>query len=810
MRGMNPEEKDQRYSVRRFAEIIAVALIYYLAGRLGRTVAPPPGIATVFWPPSGIAIAAIVMFGNRVWPGVWLGAFLSNNWSTIDLSSARSIFSVVAIGAGIDTGAMLQSLLGARLIRRFLGADKAFERLNDTLKFCGIAVVAGVVGSTLGVVSLWLGGALPGSTLSDRWITWWIGEACGILVATPTILVWRHVQQPDWPKRRWMEALLLLIALIALSMSIFVWWHPTGPARYPMDLLILPVVAWVAYRFSQRAVTLAVVIVLGIALWGTMHGSGPYSGSTPWSNLPVLQAFIGILSVLSIGIGAAIAERKEATSALQTSEHWLQECQRISHVGSYVLDIRSGNWSSSETLDEILGIGLDYARTLEGWVALTHPEDRQEVLDGLRTEVLKLGNVCSREYRMVRPNDGKVRWVLCRGEVTLDARGSPLQMAGTVLDLTERRSMEARLLQAQKMESVGRLAGGVAHDFNNLLTVINGYGDLVLSRLPVEDEVYSQVREIRTAGERAADLTRQLLAFSRKQLLQPKVLNLNDAVRDSDKMLRRLLGEDIELVYRLEPALRSVAADPGQLNQVILNLAINARDAMPGGGRLVIETANCGGLESEPEGTVQLIVRDTGHGMDSTTIEHVFEPFFTTKGIGRGTGLGLATVHGIVEQSGGRISVQSDLGLGATFTIHLPTIRQVPDVAIQPGEAVKGDETVLVVEDEEGVRLLIVKILQGHGYRVLQASGGEEAIRVFKDHVGQIDLLVTDVVMPQMRGPELAARLRLLHAGMKVLFISGYTDPLITDSSALSADSSYLQKPFERDALARAVRDALR
>jgi two-component system cell cycle sensor histidine kinase/response regulator CckA len=308
-----------------------------------------------------------------------------------------------------------------------------------------------------------------------------------------------------------------------------------------------------------------------------------------------------------------------------------------------------------------------------------------------------------------------------------------------------------------------------------------------------------------------------LLAFSRKQMLQPKVLSLNDAVRDSDKMLRRLLGEDIELVYLLDPALRPVAADPGQLNQVILNLAINARDAMPGGGKLVIETANCrwpeAGSDSHgsaaPGESVRLVVRDTGQGMDSATMEHVFEPFFTTKGVGRGTGLGLATVHGIVEQSGGRISVQSELGLGATFTIHLPTIREAAIVASPLPEVAKGNETVLVVEDEEGVRLLIVKILQSHGYRVLQASGGDEALRVFDEHSGRIDLLITDVVMPLMRGPELAARLRVLHTGIKVLFISGYTDPLITDGAALNADSSYLQKPFEKDALARAVRDAL-
>jgi PAS domain S-box-containing protein len=809
--------RGKRWPGRIFAEIIGIAIVYYLAGKLGRTVAPPPGIATVFWPPSGIAIAALVIFGNRVWPGVWLGAFLSNDWSRIDFSSFRSVLTVVGIGSAIDTGALLQSLLGAAMMKRFLTKETPFERFNDTLKFCAIALVAGIAGSTCGVVSLWMGGALPGSAFLDRWTDWWIGDTCGILVATPAILVWRHTKKPDWSRTRWTELTLLLTALIVFAATIFVWWHPTQQTRYPTDLLILPVVAWMAYRFSQRVVTLSVAIVLGIAFWGTVHGSGPYGGPTPWSNLAVLQGFIGILSVLAISVGAAISERKAATAALQTSEHWLLECQRISRVGSYVLDIKSGCWRSSETLDEILGIGPDYPRTLAGWGALVHPDDREAVLEKLRNETLKHGS-CSHEYRMVRASDGKLVWVLAKGEVTLDSKGAPRSMAGTILDLTERRTMEAQLLQAQKMESVGRLAGGVAHDFNNLLTVINGYGDLVLSELPVEGEPYQQVKEIRTAGERAADLTRQLLAFSRKQVLQPKVLSLNEAVRDSENMLRRLLGEDIELVCHLDPFLMPVAADPGQLNQVILNLAINARDAMPTGGRLIIETANCTRPEqvSKPSSSVAagesvtLIVRDNGQGMDSKTMDHVFEPFFTTKGIGRGTGLGLATVHGIVEQSGGHISVQSEVGHGSTFTIHLPTIPGTAAAAILPDRAATGTETVLVVEDEEGVRLLVAKILQNHGYRVLQASGGEEAIRVFQEHSGRIDLLITDVVMPQMRGPELAARLQVLQSGMKVLFMSGYSDPFASDGKALKAGSMYLQKPFERDALARAVRDALR
>jgi PAS domain S-box-containing protein len=788
------------------AEIVAVAIVYYLTGRLGRTVAPPPGIATVFWPPSGIALASLLILGNRVWPGVWLGAFLSNNWSALDLSSARSVLSVLAVGASIDTGSLFQALLGATLFRRFMASQKPLERFNDSLRFCGIAITACLVSCSWGVSSLWLGGVLPRSAVFERWSQWWIGDTCGVLVIAPLILVWWPLRRPDGPRARWIEAALLLTAVAIFSASIFVSWHPAEQSRYPTDLLILPLIAWVSYRFSQREVTLSVVIVLAIALWGTIHGGGPYAGSTPWSNLPVMQAFIGILSVISITVGAVIAERKEAAGALETSERWLRECQRISRIGSYVLDAKSGCWNGSETLDEILGIGPDYPRTLEGWGALVHPDDRQEVLDHLRIRVMAQGNSCRREYRIVRPKDGAVRWLLCQGEVRRDAKGSPIKMEGTVLDLTDRRSIEARLLQAQKMESIGRLAGGVAHDFNNLLTVINGYGDLVLNQLPATVDSYDQVKEIRKAGERAADLTRQLLAFSRRQVLQQKILSLNEVVRDSDKMLRRLLGEDIELVYLLDPALWPVEADPGQLNQVIVNLAVNARDAMPVGGKLVIETVNGSSADA---GCVKLTVSDTGHGMDPATMECVFEPFFTTKGMGKGTGLGLATVHGIVEQSGGHISVRSELGHGAAFTIHLPAKQGALAVEEPPVQGLKGDETVLVVEDEDGVRLLMVKILQSHGYRVLSANGGAEAIHACHEFPDRIDLLITDVVMPVMRGPELAANLQPLQPGIKVLYISGYPDPLITDGVAFGADSNYLQKPFERNAFVRAVRDAL-
>ena len=789
-------------TARTVGEIAVIALAYYLTGQLGRTAAPPPGIATVVWPPSGLALAAMLVLGNRIWPGIFLGAFLCNNWAAFPHTNARDVLSFLAAGLAIDVGALLQAFLGAALFRKFLGDRNPFDRFKQSLIFVGIAMGMCLVACTIGVTSLCVSHAMSWSGAMARWWTWWIGDAGGVLVVTPVVLTALFLGWPDWDRARWAEAALVFFAAAFFAVAIFGWWRPPAGFRYPADLLLLPMIAWVAYRFTQREVSLLLLLILGVAVAGTLQGSGPYRGTTPWDSLPVLQAFIGILSILSITIGAVITERKATGDSLQASEHWLRESQRISRIGSYVLDVRADYWTRSEVLDEILGIGPEYPHNRAGWQALVHPDDRQSMIEHMVNEVIGCGRSCQMEYRIVRPRDGEVRWVLCGGEVSFDSKKSPLKLAGTLLDVTERRNIEAQLLQAQKMESIGRLAGGVAHDFNNLLTVINGYADLALSRTQPEDSVYPQIREIRNAGDRAAELTMQLLAFSRKQVLQPKLLNLNDIVLDADKMLRRVIGEEIELQCILDPALQTVEADPGQLHQVIVNLAVNARDAMPAGGKLTIETANT-------DSQVRLTVRDTGHGMDAGTLEHVFEPFFTTKGVGQGTGLGLATVYGIVRQSAGQISVESELGRGTTFSVRLPASEGVPGVEESAEPPAGGSGRVLLVEDEEGVRRLIATILEQHGYSVLTASDGEEALTVFEQCGHPVDLLISDVVMARMRGPELAVQLRQRQPAIHVLFISGYTDPAITSQLVLE-ESSFLQKPFAADALVRAVSEALR
>jgi signal transduction histidine kinase/ActR/RegA family two-component response regulator len=386
--------------------------------------------------------------------------------------------------------------------------------------------------------------------------------------------------------------------------------------------------------------------------------------------------------------------------------------------------------------------------------------------------------------------------------------------------VTEHHHLEEQIRQAVKVEAVGRLAGGIAHDFNNILTAILGTTQLLQRELGPEAPHYADVEEIRRAAERAADLTRQLLAYSRRQVLAPRVLDLNAVVRGLDHMLRRLIGEDVELINVLAQQLAPVRADPGQVEQVIVNLAINARDAMPRGGKLTIETANID-LDAAfarahpgaiPGSYVQLRVDDTGAGMDAETRAHLFEPFFTTKSVGKGTGLGLATVYGIVKQSGGYISVDSEPGRGTVFAIFLPRTTGTPEPPAgpqSPGQPARGTETILFVEDEETVRTLSVRALRRLGYQVLAAPGGTDALLVAKGHKGLIHMVLTDVVMPGLGGRELVRQLAVMRPEMKVLYISGYSDEAITQHGVLDPGTAFLQKPFTPDRLASKVREVL-
>jgi two-component system, cell cycle sensor histidine kinase and response regulator CckA len=600
------------------------------------------------------------------------------------------------------------------------------------------------------------------------------------------------------------------------------------------------------YSFAILAVVLALVVTLAIDLLATrtpfalffaaVVAAAWYGGRNPgllaiilsvlvcarfvippYSLIPTLDGALqlGVFVLIGLVINWLTNARMESEKSRRRSEERYRLLFESNPLAMWVYD--------TETLEflEVNNAAMrQYGFSREEFLSMTikdirPPEEVPALMDDLSRISSPLGD--SKAWRH-RKKDGSDMDV----EITahsFDFSGRPARLV-LATDVTERRTLEAQLRQSQKMEAIGLLAGGVAHDFNNLLTAITGYSELALRRLRSHDPSRHDVEEILKAGERAAALTSQLLAFSRKQVLQPRIIDFNSIVSEMEKMLRRLIGEDVVFRTVLDPELGSTRADPGQLEQVLMNLVINARDAMTRGGKLTIETRNVY-LDEDyakmhiavvPGPYVMLAVSDTGVGMNEQTSARIFEPFFSTKEPGKGTGLGLSTIYGIVKQSGGNIWVYSEPGKGTTFKIYFPLVgahTQRIATATEAEEISNGNETILLAEDEEIVRNLARQVLEMYGYRVLEAASGKEALFICEQNTEPIHLLITDVIMPEMGGPELASRVAKLCPETKVLYMSGYTDSAIVHQGELDESAKFIQKPFTAERLARKVREVL-
>jgi PAS domain S-box-containing protein len=529
-----------------------------------------------------------------------------------------------------------------------------------------------------------------------------------------------------------------------------------------------------------------------------------------------------IQRMLELQIGRSSADLAQSEDLRAAAQELAQRFRNL------VEDLNAGIWEMdvpslkvtfvSNQMEAILGFPMErWLQEADFWVQHVHPEDRAHVSERCRKAISE-GRDYSIRYRAIAAN-GKTIWLQDIVRVVRDDRGRIRQLRGVMVDVTDHQQLEEEFRQAQKMEAVGRLAGGVAHDFNNLLTIISGFAQLAQDITGPESQLHSYLDEILKAGERASALVRRLLAFTRRQSMEPQVLDLASLVKGTEKMVRRLIGEDIEVVTVLPSGLGAVRSDPAQLEQVVINLSVNARDAMPKGGKLIIEAANVDldqayadlHLAVAPGSYVMLAVSDTGCGMDAQTRAHIFEPFFTTKEKGKGTGLGLATVYGIIKQSGGYIWVYSEPGLGTTFKIYLPRVAPVeplPPKLVRASQP-QGSETILLVEDEDSIRSLVLRILQARGYTVLEAGRPHEALEISKHFSGHIHLLFTDVVMPQMSGREVAEQISAARPNTKVLYMSGYTDHAIAHHGVLNPGVPFLQKPFTPDGLAQKVREVL-
>jgi len=509
-------------------------------------------------------------------------------------------------------------------------------------------------------------------------------------------------------------------------------------------------------------------------------------------------------------------KRREAEAELRESQERLAISMDATQLGTFDYFPKTGKIVLSETCRRHFGSRDETELTFERYRSAIHPDDRARYEAAIRSANSSSLARLAVEFRAIGIDDGVERWLSAWGRVFFDAAGEPVRFIGVTQDITGRKRLEEQFRQSQKLESVGRLAGGVAHDFNNLLTVITGYSEMALNELPPGDPLRDPLTEISAAATRASDLTRQLLTFSRRQVARAHPIEINVLLRNFEKMLARLLGEEIELVLSLDPAGGMFVADPGHIEQVVMNLAVNSRDAMPEGGKLMIETSRiyadedfCAAHLSVKEGPfIVVAVTDTGTGMTEDVRAHIFEPFFTTKEPGKGTGLGLSTVWGIVQQSGGTIWVYSEPGRGTTFKLLFPAVEQNGDEAQAPsaGAIPSGVETVLLAEDEAGVRKYTRQILERYGYVVLASADGHEALRTAQEYPGRIDLLLTDAVMPRMSGAELAAQFAELRPGVPVMCISGYSDRMWPEAQD---GGNYVQKPFTPEQLLRQVRAVL-
>jgi PAS domain S-box-containing protein len=808
--------------------ICAVVLVAYtVAGKLGLALAFVNASASAVWPCSGIALAAALIFGARIWPGIFLGAFLVNEMT------AGSVATSLAIAAG-NTG---EALLGAFLVERYAEGRAAFSTGRGFLRFVLLAgLVSTIVSPTFGVTSLALAGFAPWATYGSIWLTWWLGDAAGIILVAPLLVLWWCNPRVAWTRAQTIEASLLLVALIASAWTIFI------QVTYPLGFLCVPLCVWAGFRFGQREAATATCLLSVIAVWGTVHGLGSFGRHSANEALLLLQAFMGVTMIAGITIGAAVEERERAETQvrllnsdleqlvrsrtagltralddLTASEARLEEAQEVAHTGSWEWSPAENRVWWSKELHRTYGIRN---ASYEAFFDVVHPDDRGRVRQIMHQGV-EDHQPFENEHRIVRP-DGEIRTLHVTGRVVHEG-GRVARVVGTAQDVTERKRFEMQLMLAQKREVLGRLVGGVAHDFNNLLTAIGGYTDLILESSGETNPHRSELLEIRKASTRATALTRQLLMFGHRQMLEPDVINVNIVIEAVDTMLRRLIGDNIVVTTVLGSDLHGVRADAGHVEQILVNLAVNARDAMPHGGRLTLETTNVTldgryGFSKPahpPAGAyVAFTVSDTGCGMDDLVKAHLFEPFFTTKGAGEGSGLGLATVYNIVKRAGGYVWVYSELNRGTTFKVYFPAADAQAHARAATAQDVLtglpiGAETVLLVEDDEAVRNVARATLRLQGYEVLEAESGEAARRLAAEYLHRIDLILTDVMMPGLDGPSLVEQLRVTRPAMKALFISGYAERAIVQHGFIPDGTPFLEKPFTPAQLLRRMRALL-
>ena len=880
-----------RPGLRTLTEILALAAVYFCAGKLGLSWAYIHASASAVWPPTGLALAALLLWGYRLWPGIFLGAFLVN------ITTQGS----VATTFGIAAGNTLEALLGAWAINRFANGAKAFERARNIFKFVLFApILSTAVSATFGVTSLTLGGFAHWNQYAPIWFTWWLGDAVGDLIVAPILLIW--LTPPYFQlKTKWIvEAAGLLLSLILFAYLVFLLGIPSS-SEY---ILLLPLL-WAAFRFGQRGAVTSAFIISAIALAGTLNGVGPFAHANPNESLLHLQSFMGTIAIAALVLAAVISEGRRAEHLLEVQDavsRILAESPALKEAAAKIVQVlceRSGCdlgavWSMDRASGELRCFEVWHAPSIQASQfeavtregRFTHETDLPgrvwstgravwipdvatdsnlrrapvAIKEGLHSAFgfpIKLGDKTlgviecfSREVRepddrflqMVSDIGGQIGQFMERKhadelvrqakndlvkaneelERRVQERTADLKQANAALLRTfeEQKKLEEQLRHAQKMESIGTLAGGIAHDFNNILNIIQGYADLIGEEQLTEQEIDKSLKTIDQQIKRGTSMVRQLLTVARKTETHLAPVDANDLVLAISELIKQSFPKIIDVVLDLDPGLLPVMADANQLSQALLNICVNARDALLAGGKLTVRTERIDEFklrelrpEAHTESHVSIVISDTGIGMDGDVRARIFEPFFTTKGVGDGTGLGLAIVYGIVKEHNGFIDVESEPGLGTTFRIYLPILRSqivsaADDIVRKEAASRKyADDrgTVLVVEDEEPMVRLLIEVLSKAGYQTLMAMDGQEAIDLYHHHKEEIDIVVLDLGLPKVTGFDVMRKLKEQNPGVSIIITTGYLQPELKPELLQAGVKDCIYKPYSVDDLVEKV-----
>jgi PAS domain S-box-containing protein len=824
--------------------LFGIGIVYFLLAKAGLSLASIHPSASPIWPPTGFALAAVLLWGYRAWPAIFLGAFLANATTAGSLTTSG----LIALGN------TLEGLIGGWLINRWSGGRNTFDNPIGVAKFALISLAPGtMVSATIGVTALSAAGYADWANFVPLWVTWWLGDVAGALVVAPVLILWANDWDHGVRDLRGSAATFLGAAVIGVvAFSPLIEQTPTRAVL--AFLAILPLLG-AALRRNQRDTATAALILSAFAVWGAFAHGGPFAQTTLNDSFLLLVAFMISITVPSLALSADVRVRKgaeevlrrahgeldtrvqqrtaalaEANQALHTEVQQrrsveaereqqrvhLLEAQRLANLGSWAWDIPQGKVSWSAELFNIYGLKPgDFGGTVEDFLKHVHEEDRDRIRDAIG-QALESGAGFQVEERIVR-SDGEIRHLQSGGEVIRDQHGRAVQMLGICQDVTEQKRAESalehardQLAQSQKLEALGQLTGGIAHDFNNLLMIVAGHAELLRRRL-IETRDLRAIDAIRAAASRGEGLTRQLLTFSRRQRLEPVVVDLRDRIEAVRQMLGSSLTDAIRLDCRVARDLWPVEVDISELELSLVNIAVNARDAMPEGGTITLSADNVTLAPETPPGQaggdfVALAMRDSGCGIPAEVLPRIFEPFFTTKAIGKGTGLGLSQVYGFARQTGGAVEVTSEPGRGTTITLYLPRSHALPSPSPRPPSpqaAVRREGAILLVEDSPEVAEVTAGLLEQLGYRVTRASNTAEALQRVQSE--GVDLVLSDILMAGMNGIALAREIREQAPRVPVLLMSGYSDAL----QSAEAEFAVLRKPFDLGALEAAIRRAV-